>query len=121
MGKGIPEDWFPGPWVVCEGDTLETKPSLRKGEVMKHKSGNTMLNCPACGALQFTAKQVEGDDDSPTLRGVVVCGNGGCVKCKASFTSTAGRTVESEQPPKSKGIDWSKVKGVKPPPPSLGG
>ena len=114
----IPKGWFLGPWNVCKEDTLEQKPRIRKGEILRHKNGSVILNCPACGATQFARVGVSGADDNPTLDGPVHCGAGHCKRCGVWFTVVGGRTKETEPRP-HKRLDIPeplKRAGVKPPP-----
>lgn len=105
---------FEGPWHICKEDSLEEKPILKQGEILVHKSGNTLINCPKCNAMQFTAVKVEGDSSAPTLRGTIVCGAGHCTRCAFVFTVRAGRTeAVTGPPPPKKMIDWSKIPGTK--------
>lgn len=110
--------WYPGPWHVCNENSLENRPRLTKGEILVHKNGSVLLNCPACNALQFARLDVIGDDEKPTIRGAVHCGAGYCKKCGVWFTVSGGQTREATEPvSKTVPISVKLVKaGVKPPP-----
>lgn len=109
-------EWFEGPWFISSEESLEKRSRLDRGEILIHKSGNLLLNCPACNALQFSTVGVENDTQYPSLLGVVQCGNGGCLRCKALFTVRAGKTVKVDNLPTKKKVDWSHIKGIKNPP-----
>jgi hypothetical protein len=86
-----PEGWFAGPWAVLTGvDSLEVKPRLSPGEVMRHKSGNVVLTCPACHALQFGTAKITGTDERPSLDRPLHCGSGHCRRCGVWFTLRDG-------------------------------
>jgi hypothetical protein len=93
MIKGVGKQHYVGPWEVLPGDSLQRHPRLRRGQILKHWSNNTILNCPACNAMQYAAVQVIGTQDRPTLSGDVTCGAGHCKRCAITFTVVDGRTV----------------------------
>jgi len=91
------DEWFPGPWRIIEETSLNGRPRLAPGEVMHHRSGAVLLNCPACNAMQI-GKGVEGAADAPTLTAPVHCGKGFCHRCGIWFTVTGGATREAVKP-----------------------
>lgn len=110
------DNWFNGPWCISDHTSLESRPNLDDGEILRHSSGNLLLNCPACKSLQFVTLKVEGDAESPTIRGDILCGSGGCTRCSSVFTIRAGKTVEVDRPKEKREIDWSHIRGAKKPP-----
>lgn len=120
--------WFDGPWTVIDSHSLEANPRVQLGEIMVHTSGNLLLNCPKCHALQFSPLEVVGDKKTPTLRGVVTCGSGYCRRCgeldeqrrfvPTRFTVVAGRTKRAEEQPvrEQQPPPWAGMPGVKRPP-----
>ena len=113
----LPIGWYPGPWHVCEEDSLEKRPRLSQGEMLIHKNGSILLNCPACNALQFARVEVIGDKKKPTIRGVVHCGAGHCKRCGVWFSVSGGRTTQETEPVKKSVVISTKLKvaGVKRP------
>jgi len=106
---------FQGPWFISERTSLEQQSGLSRGEIMKHTSGNLILNCPACNAMQFVTVTLEGDP--PTLRGEVLCGAGRCQRCALRFSIRSGQTIViKNEPPAKKKIEWSHISGTKKPP-----
>ena len=96
-------NWYPGPWTIIAEDSLEKKARIKPGDIMKHRSGNVLLNCPACNSLQFTKVQTIGTAELPSLTGPVLCGAGFCKRCAITFTVIDGKTVavEAQERPKA--------------------
>jgi len=92
------DQWFQGPWRVVDRDVLSTRPKLRPGEIIAHRSGAIVLNCPACNAMQFAHSPLEGDRNSPTLGKPVHCGAGKCKACAVWFGVRSGTTFEAAKP-----------------------
>lgn len=89
---------YEGPWRIIEPSTLEERPRLKMGEIMRHRSGAVLFRCPKCNALQFSHVGISGNDGFPTLSKGVQCGAGMCKKCAIWFTVKSGTTVLSNQP-----------------------
>lgn len=97
MAKPFAE-WYPGPWRVTAEDALTQRVRLQPGDLMRHRTGAVILNCPACNAMQVGRVDVTGPADAPSLSAPVHCGKGFCSRCGVWFTVVAGRTREAEQP-----------------------
>lgn len=87
-----------GPWTIVDATTLAQRPRLAPGQLLRHRSGNVVLNCPACNATQFVVAQLAGPSDAPTLSCDVTCGAGYCKRCALRFTIVGGRTVVRSGP-----------------------
>lgn len=109
---------FPGPWKVLGGiDRLTTR--LNPGEIIKHKNGAIILNCPACNSVQFARSRMSGSDDAPTIDEPIQCGSGYCDKCGIWFQVKNGQTLPVEVEQNSDGVEIPKKlrdAGVHPPP-----
>ncbi len=93
-------DTFDGPWVVLATHSLKGRPRLNRGEIMVHESGNLILNCPACNAMQFTIAKLHNPGAAPSLSKPVLCGAGTCKRCAVLFTIENGVTrILPEQEP----------------------
>lgn len=112
---------FEGPWKIINKDSLG-KRFPKRGEIIKHKSGAIILNCPKCNAMQFTHSPVSGTNEIPTLSKPIQCGAGNCDRCGVWFQITAGKTLVSKEPVKherpipSKLVDAGVKKAPKLPP-----
>lgn len=92
---------YEGKFVVIDKDKLSgTRP--KQGQIILYKtrkgdpSGQMVLRCPFCGALQFCAGQVEGNNDTPTVKRPITCG---CKqRCGNTFRIRSGE-VHPEQSP----------------------
>ena len=82
---------FHGPWKVLGGVDKLTK-RLLPGEIIKHKNGALIFNCPKCNAVQFTRARMSGNDDAPTIDEPIQCGSGYCDKCGIWFQVVNGTT-----------------------------
>lgn len=49
-----------------------------------------VLHCPACGALQFTPREVTGHDEAPNVLEPIQCGAGFCRRCGVWFRIVTG-------------------------------
>ena len=92
------ERWFQGPWRVVSNEVLETQPKLAPGQILRHRSGAVVLNCPACNAMQFAHSPLVGPDDAPTLTKPVHCGAGLCRGCAVWFAVRNGHTEPAPAP-----------------------
>lgn len=91
-------EWFRGPWRVIPETSLGDRTRLAPGEIMRHHTGQVVINCPACNAMQI-GSGVKGDPQAPTLAAPVHCGKGFCHRCGVWFTIVGGRTEEAKKPP----------------------
>jgi len=78
---------------------------LPKGKILVHSSGNFILRCPACGAMQFTTGKLSGTPDHPTIDRAVHCGAGICKRCGVWFRVQGGVAVPDSEPSSSQAKD----------------
>ena len=98
---------FTGPWKVLTGvDKLTNR--LLPGEIIKHKNGALILNCPKCNSVQFTRARMSGTDETPTIEEPIQCGGGYCDKCGIWFQVKNGRTLPVEVEQNSDGVEIPK-------------
>ena len=89
------------------------------GEIIVHKTGNLLLNCPKCGKIQFAAAKLEGSDEAPNIMAPIQCGSGYCQRCGVWFRIVTGKPEILEAPPGREPLDIPKEllqAGVKRPP-----
>lgn len=88
------------------------------GEIIIHRSGNLLLNCPKCGKIQFTANRLEGSDEAPDVVQPIQCGGGYCKRCGVWFRIITGQAEIVAAPEKSAVAipDRLQSAGVTPPP-----
>jgi len=92
------DQWYQGPWRIIKADTVASRVRLQPGEIMPHRSGALILNCPACNTMQVAHAQIQGSPEAPTLSAPVHCGKGYCQRCGVWFTVIGGCTREAERP-----------------------
>lgn len=68
----------------------ETGGRVVGGDIIVHRTGAILLNCPACGRMQFTTHALEGSDAAPDIIGPVQCGSGHCTRCGVWFQIVTG-------------------------------
>lgn len=113
--------YFQKPWHVVSRDSLEKGVATKPGEILMHKSGAVVLNCPECRAMQFTHAKNVGTPEIPTLSKPILCGAGHCRRCGIWFSVINGETVvhdgdpRGEKPKMMLSIKLKKA-GVKSPP-----
>lgn len=89
--------FFSGPWrIIPERGFSDLKKRLEPGEIIHHSSGNFILCCPFCNALQFSVNKNTGTTDKPNFDKPVLCGAGQCKKCAKVFSVQDGETVMAE-------------------------
>lgn len=89
------------------------------GEIIIHKTGNLLLNCPKCGKVQFATAQLEGSDEAPDIMTPIQCGSGYCHRCGVWFRIVTGQPEIIEDPPERESTnipDELRNAGVKSPP-----
>jgi uncharacterized protein YbaR (Trm112 family) len=91
------DKWYEGPWKVIPETSMTQRARLKPGEIMKHKSGTVLLNCPACNSLQFAKASVISSDILPSLDRAIQCGSGFCKRCGVWFRIIDGKTIEQEK------------------------
>ncbi len=75
---------------------------VARGDIIVHRSGNLLLNCPACGKVQFTAARLEGSDEAPDIMQPIQCGAGYCHRCGVWFRIVTGKPEIVEAPPRKR-------------------
>lgn len=88
---------YVGKFVVINRTTLGgVRP--KSGEIIVHRTdkglatGQIILRCPYCNALQFVAAKVEGEEETPTITTEIKCG---CRQhCGKSFRIRSGELHE---------------------------
>jgi len=93
-------DWEGKRFELLEGvDNLtDCGGRLPPGKILAHHSGNFILNCPACGAMQFTTGKLSGAPSHPTIDRVVHCGAGICKRCGVYFRIEGGAAKPDTAP-----------------------
>jgi len=97
----------------------ETGGKVAPGEIIVHRTGTLLLNCPKCGKVQFVAAKLEGSDQAPDIMKPIQCGAGYCNRCGVWFKIVTGRPIIVEEVPVVKQAeipDVLKRAGVKRPP-----
>jgi hypothetical protein len=90
------DGWYDGQYSVIDATALEGGQAVKRGEIMKHRSGAVIIRCPRCNALQFTAADVQGPPDAPTLSKPIQCGAGTCKRCGVWFRIAAGKAIPAD-------------------------
>jgi hypothetical protein len=110
---------FNGPFrCIGVGDLGKTWRTLERGEILRHHHGKVLiLRCPACGKVQFVARELKGSDDFPTIMPPVVCGGGACKACAKRFRIIDGKADILDDGPSTDLPEELKRAGVKRPPP----
>lgn len=114
-------EWEGKQFSILEGfDNLaDCGGRLPPGKILVHHSGNFILNCPACGAMQFTTGKLSGPPSHPTIDRAVHCGSGICKRCGVWFRVVGGVARPDLSPQKAKEAeipDKLKKAGVRRPP-----
>jgi len=74
----------------AEADSVAAAGLLSSGEIIKHRGGALVLRCPSCNSMQFAVAEIDGSDETPTIKTPISCA---CTRCSVEFRIRHGKAV----------------------------